>query len=188
VLLRPSGYGGGSVKVYVNTDGAVGPPNPGPAGAGYVILFDGEDGPRSVAGAVPLPECSHHEAEYHAAIHALRRASDLGATHAVLRSDSMVLVDQMNDVAEVRSPEIAKLADQLHREMEKYDEIEIVWVCRKENRTADLLSKVGLAKAEPAAEPEPSQPRLLEDPAPEILSTEVVGPQLGPEPEALAAG
>jgi ribonuclease HI len=178
------------LKVYVNTDGAVGPPNPGPAGAGFVILFDGDDGPDSVAGAVPLPECSHHEAEYHAAIHALRRAADLGATSAVLRSDSMVLVDQMNDVAEVRSPEIAKLAEQLHREMDKYDDVEIVWVCRKENRTADLLSKVGLAKAEPAerepdAAPEPMQPVLVEDPIDRDLRP--VEP-LGPEPEPLAAG
>jgi ribonuclease HI len=140
------------LKVYVNTDGAVGPPNPGPAGAGYVILFEGEDGPESVVGAVPLNACNHHEAEYHAAIHALRRAAELGATEAVLRSDSMVLVDQMNDEAEVRAPAILKLAEQLHREIAKYDAVEIVWVRRKENKAADLLSKVGLARAEPVEE------------------------------------
>jgi ribonuclease HI len=137
------------LKVYINTDGAVGPPNPGPAGAGYVIVFEGDDGPESVVGAVPLTECNHHEAEYHAAIHALRRAAELGATEVVLRSDSMVLVDQMNDEARVRVPEIARLADQLHREIAKYHAVEIVWVRRKENKAADLLSKVGLSKAEP---------------------------------------
>lgn len=32
------------MKVFINTDAAVGPPNPGPAGAGYVIVFRAETG------------------------------------------------------------------------------------------------------------------------------------------------
>jgi ribonuclease HI len=147
-----TGTTGPRLKVYVNTDGAVAPPSPGPAGAGYVILFEGDDGPESIVGAVPLEACSHHEAEYHAAIQALRRAAELGATEAVLRSDSMVLVDQMNDEAEVRSPEIARLAARLRREIAKYHAVEIVWVRRRENKATDLLSKLGLAKAEPVGE------------------------------------
>jgi len=146
------------VNVFINTDGAARPPDPGPAGAGYVILLDGDDGPRSVIGAVPLGDCGHHEAEYQAAIHGLRRARELGATSAILRTDSLVLVEQMNEGAEIRSDEILVVAERLRAEIDAYEAVEIVWVRRKENKAADLLSKVGLARAE------------LVDPSPETVA------------------
>ena len=56
------------MKVYINTDAAVGPPNPGPAGAGYVIVFRRDAEWDAAVGSVPLSPRTHHEAEYEAAI------------------------------------------------------------------------------------------------------------------------
>lgn len=74
------------MKVYINTDAAVGPPNPGPAGAGYVIVFRRDAEWDAAVGSVPLSPRTHHEAEYDAAILALIHAARLGATSVVLRT------------------------------------------------------------------------------------------------------
>ena len=141
------------MKVFINTDGAARPPIPGPAGAGFVILFESDDGGwDSVVGAIALHERSHHEAEYEAAIQALKVASEMGATEALVRCDSLVMVQQMNDEAQVRAPQLIRGAERLRAEIERFDSVEIVWVGRSNNKTADLLSKVGLSKADLALE------------------------------------
>jgi ribonuclease HI len=140
------------MKVFINTDGAARPPIPGPAGAGFVILFEGEAGWDSMVGAIALHACSHHEAEYEAAIQALKVASELGATEALVRCDSLVMVQRVNEEAQVRAPQLIRAAERLRAEIEKFDSFEMVWVGRRSNRTADLLSKVGLSKADLALE------------------------------------
>lgn len=79
----------------------------------------------------------------------------MGATEALVRCDSLVMVQQMNDEAQVRAPEMIRVAERLRAEIEKFETFEIVWVGRRNNRTADLLSKVGLSKADLALEAAP---------------------------------
>ena len=62
------------------------------------------------------------------------------------------MVRQMNDEARVRVPRLVRLAERLRAEIQKFDSFEIVWVDRRNNKTADLLSKVGLSKADLALE------------------------------------
>jgi ribonuclease HI len=76
----------------------------------------------------------------------------MGATEALVRCDSLVMVQQMNDEAQVRVPRLIRLAERLRAEIEKFDSFELVWVGRRINKTADLLSKVGLSKANLALE------------------------------------
>jgi ribonuclease HI len=76
----------------------------------------------------------------------------MGATEALVRCDSLVMVQQVNDEAQVRVPQLIRLAERLGAEIEKFDSFEIVWVGRRKNKTADLLSKVGLSKADLALE------------------------------------
>ena len=47
---------------------------------------------------------------------------------------------------------LVRLAERLRAEIQKFDSFEIVWVDRRNNKTADLLSKVGLSKADLALE------------------------------------
>jgi len=105
------------LKVVINTDAAVGPPNPGPAGAGYVILMQISGEMDSAVGSVPLSPRAHHEAEYEAAILALRHAARLGATSAVLRTDSKLLVDQMCGRAKVKATQLIQPSKRLRRQM-----------------------------------------------------------------------
>jgi ribonuclease HI len=130
------------VKVFINTDAAVGPKNPGPAGAGYVIVYQAETGWDTVVGAVPLNWRTHHEAEYEAAILALTHAARLGATSALLRTDSRLLVRQMNDQSAVKAPQLVSPAKRLRSRRERFgkNKVKIVWIDRKKNKAADKLA------------------------------------------------
>jgi ribonuclease HI len=137
------------MKVYINTDAAVGPENPGPAGAGYVIVYRAEKGWDSGVGAVPLSWRTHHEAEYEAAILALTHASRLGATSVLLRTDSRLLVEQMNDRSAVKARGLVSPAKRLRSRTDKFGKgkVKIVWIDRKQNRAADKLAEFAREKS-----------------------------------------
>lgn len=67
-------------------------PNPRPAGAGYVIRMQSGERLRT---SKPLGVRTNNEAEYLAVLHALTTAADQGATEAHVRSDSRVVVGQL---------------------------------------------------------------------------------------------
>ena len=137
------------MKVVINTDAAVGPTNPGPAGAGYVILRRVEGTWDSVIGAVPLSPRTHHEAEYEAAILALTHAMRLGATSALVRTDSRLLVGQMSGFADVNAPQLVRPNKRLRSRVEAFGKggVKFVWIDRKQNKAADKLAEFGREKS-----------------------------------------
>ena len=66
-------------------------PNPGPAGAGYVVVGDGV----RLLGSEALGDATNNVAEYTAVRNALRAAADAGATSAYVRMDSSVVVGHL---------------------------------------------------------------------------------------------
>lgn len=142
---------GEEVEVFINTDGA-GAQSRGPVGAAYVIVLKTGVNPEewdTVSRTFSLGEGrSHHEAEYEAAIAALKMAFDLAATKVVLRSDSKLMVDQMNGPAKVKNAALKPLNKKLRVRRDDFGEgcVEFRHVGRERNKTADRLSKDGLAK------------------------------------------
>src|SRR4051812_45246448 len=97
------------MRVLIWTDGAAMKRlNPGPAGAGYVIM--GEGGLR-LEGSEPLGYATNNEAEYEVRIRALTLAADNGATSARVHSDSKVVVDHVNGVSKCRKSHLKLLLD-----------------------------------------------------------------------------
>lgn len=135
------------MKVYINTDGSAARPEPGPAGAGYVILYQGASGWETVVGAVPLSWRTNHEAEYEAAILALTHAVRLRATSVVLRMDSKLVVDQMSGQAAVKAVQLMKPNKRLRRWVERFGKVEIVRVTGPQNRAADKLAEFAREKS-----------------------------------------
>jgi ribonuclease HI len=129
-----------AVKALINADGSAARPEPGPAGAGYVILFQRESGLEVVLGAVPLRPCTNHEAEYEAAILALIHAARLGATSVVLRMDSKLVVDQMSGQAAVKAVQLMKPNNRLRHWVARFGKVQIVRVTGPQNRAADKLA------------------------------------------------
>lgn len=113
--------------------------NPGPAGIGYLI-FD-EDGRLISRKWKYVGVRTNNEAEYLAAIEALREAVALGASEAELFSDSELLVKQLRGEYGVRSPRLAHLHSELMEIIKPLKRFVVMHVERNENREADRLAK-----------------------------------------------
>ncbi len=141
-----------SPVLTINIDGAA-RGNPGPAAFAYVIARDGHP---VVEDAGCLGETTNNVAEYTALVRALERASELGGQHLVIRSDSELLVKQMNGVYQVKNEQLRALHQQARRLLEPFASVSIRHVPRAQNSHADRLCNEALGKMHnsvaPAAE------------------------------------
>ena len=116
--------------------------NPGPAGIG-VQLTDA-DGRVLDEIAEGLGETTNNVAEYTAAIRGLRRASELGASRVLLRSDSKLLIEQLAGRYRVRAAHLQDLYRAAMREATAFQEVRFEHVLRERNREADRLANQGV--------------------------------------------
>ena len=126
----------------INTDGAA-RNNHGPAAFAYVIARDGQP-PIEDAGC--LGEMTNNQAEYTALIRALERALELGAHHRlIIRSDSELLVKQMNKEYRVKDSGLRPLFEKAQELCARFDtKPTIRHVRRAENKRADELCNEAL--------------------------------------------
>jgi ribonuclease HI len=114
--------------------------NPGPAGIGYLIFDEG--------GRLLSKKWKHvglrtnNEAEYLAAIEALKEALSLGASEIELLSDSELLVKQIRGEYAVRSDRLAPLHEELIRLVRSFEKFIVKHIERDGNREADRLAKL----------------------------------------------
>src|SRR5207245_8040554 len=115
--------------------------NPGPAAYAFVITKDGrllsEEARR-------MGTATNNVAEYSALVRALERAAKLDGERLLIKSDSELLVKQMNGVYRVKDPRLKILYDQASRLREQFSSVSIVHVPRAENSHADRLCNEAL--------------------------------------------
>ena len=129
-----------SAVLTINIDGGA-RGNPGPAAFAYVIARDGR---LLTEEAGCLGTTTNNLAEYTALVRALERAAQLGGERLVIRSDSELLVKQMNGQYRVKNPQLKILHDRAARLREQFTSVSIVHVPREENRHADRLCNEAL--------------------------------------------
>jgi ribonuclease HI len=129
-----------SAILTINIDGAA-RGNPGPAAFAYVIARDGQ---LLCEEAGCLGTATNNSAEYTALVRALERAAELGGERLLIRSDSELLVKQMNGLYRVKNPQLKVLHDQAARLREQFAAVSVVHVPRAENRDADRLCNEAL--------------------------------------------
>src|SRR5579871_2813142 len=129
-----------SAVLTINIDGAA-RGNPGPAALAYVIAKDGH---MLSEEARCLGTATNNVAEYSALVHALERAAELGGEQLLIKSDSELLVKQMNGVYRVKDPRLKVLYDQASRLRERFAAVSIVHVPHAENSHADRLCNEAL--------------------------------------------
>lgn len=122
------------LKLEIFTDGAS-RGNPGPAGAGWVIR--GADADVLQQGNVFLGKRTNNEAEYEAVIHSLNAARALGATDVALRSDSELLVRQINGRYRVKDAKIARLHQSARDIIQHFRRFDVRHIPREQNAEAD---------------------------------------------------
>lgn len=131
-------------RVIINIDGAA-RGNPGPAAIGVVIAD---------SAGLPLRECgecigraTNNVAEYSALIRSLELARELGVTSLEVRSDSELMVKQMNGLYRVKNEQLLPLYQAARQACHDFDAVLIVHVPRSRNRRADQLANIALDSA-----------------------------------------
>jgi ribonuclease HI len=128
-------------SLIVSCDGAA-RGNPGPAGAGSQITTP--DGEVVAEIAEGLGETTNNVAEYTAVILGLEQAQELGATEVLLRSDSQLLINQINGVYRVRTPHLQPLHRRVRKLAAGFGSIRFEHVPRERNTEADRLANIGV--------------------------------------------
>jgi ribonuclease HI len=127
--------------VIVSCDGAA-RGNPGPAGIGVQITTP--EGQVVAEIARGLGETTNNVAEYTAAIEGLRRASELGATEVLLRSDSLLMINQLTGRYRVKTPHLKPLHRQVLDLADTFESIRFEHIRRERNTEADRLANEGV--------------------------------------------
>src|SRR4051812_14605137 len=116
--------------------------NPGPAGIG-VTLTD-ERGTPVYELSEFLGVCTNNIAEYTALVRGLTAAKALGAGKVTVRSDSELLVRQINGVYRVKNPGIKPLYQQAVDLMRAIGDVKVSHVYREGNSRADELANLAM--------------------------------------------
>lgn len=138
-VLAPAAEETEAIRIHI--DGAA-RGNPGPAAYG-VILTDSagltlhEEGNR-------IGQTTNNVAEYRALIRALEIAQTLDARSLQIRSDSELLVRQMNGLYRVKHEQLLPLYLQARELCRHFTTVEILHVPRNQNRRADHLANLAL--------------------------------------------
>ena len=124
-------------RVRVFTDGAA-RGNPGPAGAGAVIL---DEGGRVLARLGRfLGKQTNNVAEYQALLLGLRRARQMGAREVEVRADSQLLVRQLDGKYAVKNEVLRRLHEEALALLRSFERYELIHIPREQNELADEMS------------------------------------------------
>jgi ribonuclease HI len=124
-------------RVVIHTDGAC-RGNPGISGAGVVVTA--EDGRVLSRIARFLGQMTNNMAEYTALLIGLKEAQRLGAEEVTVRSDSELLVRQLNGRYRVKSEGLRILFDSATDLLRSFKRWRAVHVPREQNQEADRLA------------------------------------------------
>jgi ribonuclease HI len=120
--------------------------NPGPAGAG--VYVEAESGHPAEEHFEALGETTNNVAEYGALLLALRRAEERGAHEVEIRSDSLLLVEQLLGRYKVRAPHLKPLFVESVMRAKRFRRFSITHVPREKNHEADRLANLGADSSE----------------------------------------
>ena len=136
--------------------------NPGPAGVGFVL--EGPDGDVVRRGGRPIGPATNNVAEYRAIIWGLRTALDAGVSRLEVRSDSELVVRQVNGVYRVKDGGLQPLHREVCGLLGSFDWHRVVHVPRRENAAADELVNRALDTGEELGDgvSEGGSPRLFD--------------------------
>jgi ribonuclease HI len=124
-------------RVRVFSDGAA-RGNPGPAGAGAVVMDD--QGHILAKLGRFLGRQTNNVAEYEGLLLGLRRARAMGAREVEVRADSQLLVRQLQGSYAVKNEVLRRLHAEALALLRAFDKYELVHVPREENALADEMS------------------------------------------------
>ena len=109
--------------------------NPGPSGIGYYIV--GADGREIKRGGEFLGMSNSRLAEYYGLKEGLEQAIELGLKRVNFMSDSLMMVNQLNGVYQVKNLELMQVYSDVLGLLSKLDSYSFTHVPREQNKEAD---------------------------------------------------
>jgi ribonuclease HI len=128
-------------KLIIHTDGAA-RGNPGQAAIGAVIEDEKGNTITQISRRIGLT--TNNQAEYQAIIAALKQAVSLGARHVELKSDSELVVKQINGQYKIKNIALRPLYQELVRLIGSLESFKISYIPRTQNTEADALANKAL--------------------------------------------
>ena len=122
--------------------------NPGPAGWGAVVTTEAGDPPVELHGAIA--HATNNVAEYQGLLAALEWCRDHDATAVHVRSDSLLLVQQMRGVYKVKHEGLKPLYGRARLLESRIGRVTYEHVRRELNQDADRLANLAMDQAESA--------------------------------------
>jgi ribonuclease HI len=119
--------------------------NPGPAGAGAVLLD--EKGVEVERIRRPLGKRTNNEAEYLALIAGLEAALAREARRILLKGDSQLVIAQLKGGYKVKAPNLKPLHAQAKKLLERFEWWDAVHIPREENADADKCANEAIDRA-----------------------------------------
>jgi probable phosphoglycerate mutase len=116
--------------------------NPGPAGYGVHVVD--ESGAVVAEFYEGIGIATNNVAEYRGLLAALEWALARGHTRVHVKSDSLLLVQQMNGVYRIKNEGLLPLYREARHLMAKIGRVTLEHVRREQNRDADRLSNLGM--------------------------------------------
>jgi ribonuclease HI len=118
--------------------------NPGPAGAGAVILDKSGKTVHEVAESLGIT--TNNVAEYQALLEALRYCVAKGLKPVAVYADSQLLIRQLQGVYRVKHEQLIPLHAEAKHLLELLGCLSLQHIPREENKAADRLANKGLEK------------------------------------------
>lgn len=125
-------------RATIRTDGGAWPHNPGHGGLGVVVLSPDGIVVRLEWGYLGSP-VSSNEAEYEAVWRALEIAEEMGLTHVDIRSDSQLVVRQLNGEWDILSAKFAGARETFKDRTDRFQKVTLEWIPREQNELANSL-------------------------------------------------
>lgn len=124
------------LKVYI--DGAS-RGNPGSSGVGVVFCDQNGDVIKEFYKYIGI--ATNNQAEYRALIFALDKLKDYKNSKLCIYIDSEILYKQITGEYRVKDKKLRELFKQARYKIEKFPNLEFVWIPREKNKLADKLSQ-----------------------------------------------
>lgn len=123
-------------EIIIHTDGGS-RGNPGPSAAGFVVLTP--DGTIIDKGGAYLGITTNNQAEYQAVKLGLEKAHQLGARLVNFRLDSLLVVNQMLGLYQIKNRDLWPIYSKIKELMQAFDNVTFQHVKREFNSEADAL-------------------------------------------------
>lgn len=121
--------------------------NPGPSASGFVVMNSNQQ--VIDEGGQYLGITTNNQAEYHGVRLGLEKALELGARTVDFRIDSLLVVNQMNNIYTIKNRELWPINERIRELTAQFDKVRFTHVKREFNQLADgVVNKILNAHAQ----------------------------------------